>query len=167
MEEIERAAQGRADERDLEDLLEQYSSIFFLSLPLPAWVKASDFRMLYINDAYEREFGVKKNEYVNKEDGIFWTTREAKVFRKHDRVVLKRGHPIAAKELIFNRNTNRNERLEVIKWPLLVDKEIVAMAGIVVERAPIPENIIIILLSLLPIKALKWLLKALSKMRIG
>lgn len=163
MEELERKAQGRADERGLDDLLEQYSSIFFLSLPLPAWVKATDFRMLYINDAYEREFGVSKDEYVDKEDSIFWTAREVNVFKKHDKIVLKRGQAIAAKELIFNRITGRNERLEVIKWPILRDKKVVAMAGMVIERSPIPENIIMILLSLLPIKALKWLLKALSK----
>ncbi len=140
----------RYKDRDLIDKLEFYHericqketvylnkltelTAFFLSSPMPSWVKDPDGRMMFCNYIYEKEFGISPELYNAQFDSKFWSEREADSFDLNDRTVVKSGAAAKFIERIYNQKQNVNQDLEVWKWPITVGGKLVGIAGQVIN----------------------------------
>lgn len=88
----------------------------FEDIPLPIWYKLHDpvndtFRMVYINDAYEREYGVDRVEYLGKQDIERVNPDIAKKWTETDRKAYWSRVPVFANEPLIGGDTIR-----VVKW---------------------------------------------------
>lgn len=108
-------------------------------MPGPAWMKNKASRMLLINSAYEREWGVTKWQYVGKLDSDIWPEEIAAKFQKHDQDVINCGCSIRTYELVPKfalqpiSEKNPAKRWEVWKWPVIKDGNIFGIAGAAFE----------------------------------
>lgn len=107
---------------------------FFHSIPIPCWIKVYEnwnhsFRMLSLNNAYLKKYGVELREYVGKLDSEIWAPDIAERFRQHDLVVLNEG---SAEYCI---EETQEEKILVLKFPFGVGG-LPAVAGLVLGILP-------------------------------
>lgn len=109
---------------------------FVQSVPLPAWVKDKNGMMLYINEHYTRAYGVSPQDYIGRTDAEVWGRETAERFRANDLAVMESGLPYYAVEPVHNVVTGRQQFLDVLKFPLLLDGSLLGIAGIVTGYKP-------------------------------
>lgn len=122
------------------DLQSKYNSVstpieilasYITHLPLPAWIKAADGKMMAINEKYTETYGITMNQYNSNIDAKNWGDPTAKRFKKHDDAVLATHEEVFAYEEIQNPVTKTYQRLEVVKFPIWDQGEVIAVAGLV------------------------------------
>lgn len=95
--------------------------------PTPCWIKGTDCRMLYINPAYEKEFGVSKDEYVGEKDGQPWDDETAVGFKSNDSIVAKSGESKTfIEDILIN---NKTTPYKILKWPVYLNGRLIGIAG--------------------------------------
>lgn len=80
---------------------EERFRLFMNNSPAIAWMKDSQGRHVYLNQTYEKRFGVKQEDYLGKTDFELWPTEVAEQFWKNDLAVLTAGQPIVVTEDSF------------------------------------------------------------------
>ena len=104
---------------------------YITHLPLPAWIKAKDGRMMAINESYTRAYGITLEDYNANYDAKSWGEAVATDFKKHDDIVLATHEEVFAYEQIENPITRTIQRLEVVKFPIWDNGDVIAIAGLV------------------------------------
>lgn len=107
------------------------------SSPIPMWIKDIEGRMVFLNDAYCKIYGVQKSEYVGKMDHEVWPPEVASEFRELDQKVLQGESVEYSVERIPNRAGFRQyDHLHVIKFPIKDGPKIVGIAGMITGAFP-------------------------------
>lgn len=94
----------------------------------PTWLKSADQgRMLYINPAYTRMFGITYEIYGGHRDNELWHDAVASVFCENDQKVLECGAEMEFDEWV----TVNGDRVlyRVRKWPVVLDGVVLGIAG--------------------------------------
>lgn len=154
------------DSRSHQVRLSLYAEEFFRTLPLPAWVKVgngSEFTMLAVNHAYTHTYGISDSDYYGKSDNIHWSASESRAFQSTRAETIDTGRPVITTSIVLNRLTGKNERVSMIKWPLYYQDKVIGVAGVILERITISDEILKTLILLLPLKVFKFLLAILKK----
>lgn len=158
------------DSRTYQIRLSLYAEEFFRSLPLPAWVKVvnekGELIMLSINKAYSDTYGIQPTDYAGKRDNVHWTSIETKRFKEQAAAAIRAGKPVLANSIVLNRITGQNERVCIIKWPLYYQEKVIGVAGIILERITISDRFLRTIFLLIPLKLLKWVLKAVLRKKV-
>lgn len=102
--------------------------------PYPMWFKDTEFKMVFLNKAYELEFGVTVQEYNNKFDENIWPEDVAVEYRQNDLQVLTTQKPISVIEHHFDAQ-GVYRPITVVKWPLIVNNDLLGVAGMALGRA--------------------------------
>lgn len=105
--------------KDNEFLL--FSSVKY-DIPFPFWIKDSNGKMIFINNAYERAFGVTKAEYVGKTDEEMYGKEKADLWKKGD--IEARNDPKGYKIL-----DNECEDYNVVKWCYKIENKVISDYG--------------------------------------
>lgn len=108
---------------------------YYSHIPRPAWLKAPDGVMYYINDAFEDEFGVSKLAYEGQIDSNIWSDSVAKQFAEDDDKVLasKKGIevvqyiPTCPGSSLFN-------PYKVLLFPVMYKTQLIGVGGIVCNK---------------------------------
>jgi PAS domain S-box-containing protein len=87
----------REAEDKLRDSEERFRS-FMDSAPIIAWIKDAEGRWVYLNQPFERHFGLRLEDWRGKTDYDAWPQEVADVFRANDLAVLKSGRLVEAVE---------------------------------------------------------------------
>lgn len=92
----------------------------------PTWLKSADQkRMMFINPAYTREFGVSYDEYLGRSDDEVWG--ENQLYSDNDQLVLDSCQEMEFEEWV---SVNGNDYLyKVRKWPVILDGVVLGIAG--------------------------------------
>jgi PAS domain-containing protein len=138
LKELERVIAGLDFMENVKAESSQFLLSFVDSLPLPAWIKAVDGTMLYINPAYQSVYGIETQNYVGLKDVDVWGEETANKFRKNDEDVIHGREVKYAIELIPNKNNPSNRPIQVVlaKFPLFDGPDIMAVGGIIVSLLP-------------------------------
>lgn len=95
--------------------------------PTPCWIKGTDCRMLYINPAYEKEFGASKDEYVGEKDGQHWDSKTISGFKENDSLVALSGESkLFIEDILIN---NKTTPYKILKWPVYINGRLIGIAG--------------------------------------
>lgn len=110
---------------------------FLACLPLPAWIKDLEYRMIYINPAYEQEYGVNVEDYNSKLDSEMWVNESAaeaiKAYLEHDELVVSTRSYLSLNEQYVD-PAGKSHPIKVLKWPLIVTGDVVAVASLVITE---------------------------------
>lgn len=85
-------------------------------IPIPLWYKIysredDTFHMVFINDAFEKKYGVTREKYIGESDKIIWGDSLGEVFYRNDKRAFWSRNPIWALE------PDRSGRVfPVLKW---------------------------------------------------
>lgn len=101
----------------------------FLDCPMPSWFKDTDLRMVVINSAYTKWFGITIGEYEGNKDNKVHKL-DVSDYRKNDLAVLAANRALRFKEQARLRNGKSCE-LTVIKYPVRLGGTIIGVAGLV------------------------------------
>lgn len=103
---------------------------FLACMPLPAWIKDLNSRMIYINPAYEREYGISVEIYNSKLDAEVWDNEEVVgEYVSHDGLVIRSQAYRSLTEYYVDPQGVKHP-IEVLKWPLIVNGMVVGVAGV-------------------------------------
>ena len=106
-----------------------------LLCPHPAWVKAwPSLEMLVINAAYEEAYGIEVASYVGQSDQAIWGADTAAHFHEADKAAFESGGGVTRQETFANPRTGAMETTTTTKWPVRINDEVVAIAGIITVR---------------------------------
>lgn len=95
--------------------------------PTPCWIKGTDCRVLYINPAYEKEFGAIKDEYVGEKDDQHWDPKTTSVFKENDSLVASSGESkLFIEDILIN---NKITPYKILKWPVYLNGRLIGIAG--------------------------------------
>lgn len=98
------------------------------------WIKDAALKMVFINKAYELEFGIDVNTYNNQLDSHVWPAHIAAEYECNDRKVVAEMKPINVVE--HHVDSSGTERpIIIVKWPLELDGNFLGVAGIALGRA--------------------------------
>lgn len=109
----------------------QYLEATYDQCPDPMWVKASDGRMLWFNEAYYTTFlkpyGIRKEDYTNHYDAAVWGKELASQFREQDIIIIKTLKPQRIEEdFVFQGDTLK---LHHLKFPVRFPNGELGVAG--------------------------------------
>ncbi len=102
--------------------------------PYPMWFKDTDLRMVYLNKAYELEFGISVVQYASRLDHEIWPKFVADEYAHNDRLVVSTQQPISVVERYVSKIGEEFE-ISVVKWPLFVQDTILGVAGMALGRS--------------------------------
>jgi PAS domain S-box-containing protein len=97
-----------------------YLNHIFDSVPIPIFVKDSQHRWIFLNDAWCKFAGVEKEEMVGKTDYDLHPKEKADLFRQRDEFVFKTGLGSINEETLSNRNGQ--EKTVITKKTLFRDQ---------------------------------------------
>jgi two-component system, sensor histidine kinase and response regulator len=89
---------------------------FIESLPVIAFIKDHEGRMVYVNRTFESQHGVKIEALRGKSDLDLWPPEVAEQLREHDRMLLESGQPLEMVESVGGETEERLRRM-VVKFP--------------------------------------------------
>lgn len=98
-----------------------FSSIKY-DYPFPFWIKDTKGIMIFINQAYEKAFGVSKERYVGQTDDQIWGKEKAEAYKRGDEEA--RLDPRGYK--VFN---DECEDYSVVKWSHKIGETVIAYYG--------------------------------------
>lgn len=106
---------------------------FLACMPLPAWIKDLNSRMIYINPAYEQEYGINVEDYNSKLDSDVWLHESAaevvQEYIDHDVQAINSRQYQSITEFYVD-VAGLKHPISVLKWPLIVGGQVVAVAGL-------------------------------------
>lgn len=108
---------------------------YFAHMPRPAWLKAPDGIMYYINDAFQEQFGISKIQYEGQTDSNIWGIDIARTLREKDKLVLsnKKGLvtdiylPSSPGSILF-------DHYEVALFPVMHKGQLIGVGGCVCRK---------------------------------
>lgn len=107
---------------------------FIENLPVPAWCKGIDGKMLWINYEYSQQWGIRPSDYEGKYDCDVWPVEVANAFREHDLRVIHDRVTLATTEQVPERikdPTSPKQKWMIRKFPVFNSKsEVIAVGGI-------------------------------------
>lgn len=103
---------------------------FVACFPYPAWIKDYTTRMIYINPSYEKAYNVTVEEYNNKFDFEVWNNSHSNEYSANDRRVMDSRQHIKTQEVYLD-NDGVEHAINILKWPLIHQGEVIGVAGIV------------------------------------
>ena len=116
---------------------EEYMVAFVDSMPLPAWIKDIEGNMRFLNNAYEKIYDIKRENYIGKQDSDVWPQDIADDFKRMDDAVLLGDSVEYSVERVNNRAGFRKyDHLHVVKFPLYSGPDVVGIAGIITGVFP-------------------------------
>lgn len=116
---------------------EEYMVAFIENMPLPAWIKDIEGTMRFLNDAYEKIYGVNKIDYIGKQDSDVWPKDIAEDFKRlDDRVLLGESIEYSVEKVTNRAGFRSHDHIHVIKFPLYSGPVVVGIAGIVTGAFP-------------------------------
>lgn len=100
-------------------LLESQSA----NIPIAEWTKDLNYRMLSINNYYEKMFllprGLSAEDYIGQMDSIIWGVEVAKHFIQHDQAVIEERKALRFIEVVPD-GKGGHQTLFVVKYPRMV-----------------------------------------------
>lgn len=107
---------------------------FIENCPLPTWCKDVNGTMVWINNEYEQQWGIKSSMYEGRTDFDVWPADIAAAFRRHDQLVIAQKHTLVTVEAVPDRlNDPNSPRREwrIWKFPVVNNTgDVVAVGGI-------------------------------------
>jgi PAS domain-containing protein len=120
-------------EKNISDL-NSVDGYFLKSLPLPAWHKGIDGKMVWINEEYVNIFDVKKEDYIGHSDYDIWPSVLADEFRDNDNDIIKEGKAFIFMEKSVDKE-GKESSLIVWKFPIKnVLGKIIGIGGICIMK---------------------------------
>jgi PAS domain-containing protein len=111
------------------------------NMPGPAWLKDTEGNMIFINDAYEIQWGVMKFQYEGRNDKEVWPKTIADEFYENDQQVINGRKTIRTVELVpkyalkpIDLKTNPAEEWHIWKWPVLDNGGVIGVAGVAFRK---------------------------------
>lgn len=119
---------------------------FIENCPLPTWCKDVNGTMVWINNEYEQQWGIKSSLYEGRTDYDVWPPDVAAHFRRHDQLVIAQKRTLLTVEEVPDNvrdpdGTRRKWR--IWKFPVLNNQgEVVAVGGIaaIVNLGDLPNS---------------------------
>lgn len=105
---------------------------FIDNLPLPAWAKDLNGKMIWINTEYSLRFDIKPSEYEGRDDYEVWPLPIAEKFRRNDLNVIKSGLTTRFQEDVPDSWNDPNAAITswtVWKFPIFDNNGIIAAVG--------------------------------------
>lgn len=107
---------------------------FIQNNPLPCWCKDVDGTMIWINEEYTKQWGIKPTEYEGKTDIDMWGETVGDQYRKNDLEVIISKTSIKTIEMVPKNPLDPSKDLEewhIWKFPVLNEEgAIIAVGGI-------------------------------------
>ncbi len=122
---------GRASRRHIETSLrhtENRFALFTQRLPGLAWIKDSDGRYVYVNEAAEIAFGRPRLELYGKTDHELFPVETADRFRENDRTAMASGSGVFVEETLKHEDGTTHQSL-VSKFPIPIGENGEVMVG--------------------------------------
>jgi diguanylate cyclase (GGDEF)-like protein/PAS domain S-box-containing protein len=98
------------------------------SLPDLIWVKDTDGKFEIVNQAFNRSFGIEKNEIIGKTDFDLSKREQAQEYAEDDRWVMNTRETFR-REFLATTVHGEKEWVELIKVPVIQDDEVLGTAG--------------------------------------
>ena len=95
--------------------------------PNPFWLKGCCGRMLYLNPAYTKEFGVSAEAYLGDKDEFQWDKPTADSFKENDEEVIREGKAMKFIEEIPLEG--EIHRYRIWKCPVYINGQVRGVAG--------------------------------------
>lgn len=115
-----------------------------IKMPVPFWIKSLDGKMLMINDAYVDAFirprGDTRDDYVGKTDIEYWGKKVGSIYQHNDQKALRALEPIVFRETVPIAGKDIGEDWLFMKYKLLVNGQLVGIAGIGFPVSIITDN---------------------------
>ena len=110
---------------------------YYTHMPKPAWLKAPNGVMYFINDAYQDLFGVSKLAYEGQMDESIWGSEIASYFKESDLqvidkrkgLVFKERYPVAPNSDVFM-------DVETMKFPVMNKSQLIGVGGVILKNTP-------------------------------
>lgn len=107
---------------------------FIDNMPVPAWCKGIDGKMLWINFEYSQQWGIRPRDYEGRYDYDIWPAEIANAFRDHDVRVQTDRVTMATTEEIPETPNQPNSPMRtwnVRKFPVFnTNNDVIAIGGI-------------------------------------
>ena len=115
-------------EKDREDALLFALRSLLDSRSTPTWLKSTDDnKIVYVNPAYEKEFGIPNEVHVGTSDDEHWDDDIAKGYCDNDQIVLDTGEEREFIELV--RINGVDQYYRVRKWLVAIEGVVLGIAG--------------------------------------
>lgn len=111
---------------------------FIACLPFPAWIKTPDLRMMYVNPAYEHQYGVCIEQYNEMFDHAVWNEATADEFFKNDNIAINEARIVDVVERVTLPD-GRVLDIKLVKFPLITDGELIAVAGMALHSKEVSK----------------------------
>lgn len=102
-------------------------------LPMPFWIKNSSGGMIFFNKHYEMQFGVSLYEYEKKTKENFYYEMTKNYFNNSDQFCYEKKTIFESGEPIVNFKTKELDFCHCLKWPVIKNDYVIAIAGIILE----------------------------------
>lgn len=115
---------------------------FYSKIPKPAWMKDKDGFMFFINDAFERQWGVSALRYDGQRDDNIWPKKIAEQFQKNDEEVKLRKKGLCFVEQIPQSPDSEDSEIEewdVCRFPIVHQDELIGIGGIASKKGIKPK----------------------------
>lgn len=112
---------------------------FYEYLPKPAWLKDTEGYMLFINQAYERQWGISRLRYKGKKDDQVWPLSCARDFKANDDLVVDHMRGMSFIERIPDCPNDPNSPIteyDVWKAPVVINGSLIGVGGVATARHP-------------------------------
>lgn len=105
-------------------------------VPVPIWLKDTEGKMLFLNSEYEttilHPLNKVSDDYIGNTDDAVFPADVAKLFKKHDKTILRKKTPLRFIEHWYDADGHKYEG-EVIKYPRFLNKStVIGIGGIIV-----------------------------------
>ena len=112
-------------------LEKNFLNAIFDVIPDLVWLKDTDGVYLKCNHMFERFFGAKESEIINKTDFDFVDKELAQFFRDHDNLAIKAGKPTINEEYLTFADGSHEGIFETIKTPMKDENgDVIAVLGV-------------------------------------
>ena len=107
---------------------------FVENLPLPCWQKDINGTMLWINNEYEQQWGIKSSMYEGRTDYDIWPNHIASRFRQHDQLVVAQRRVLLTIEMVPDKINDTEAPIrewKIWKFPIINETgDVVGVGGV-------------------------------------
>ena len=113
-------------------------------VPVPMWLKDTDGKMLFLNSEYEtlilHPLNKVSDDYIGNTDDAIFPPDVVRLFKKHDKEILRKKRPIRFTEHWYDSDGAQYEG-EVIKYPRFLNKStVIGIGGIIIGIKRVEDN---------------------------
>ena len=115
-------------EKDREDALLFALKSLLDSRSTPTWLKSvDDNKIIYVNPAYEKEFGIPNEVHLGTSDDEHWDDDIAQGYLDNDKLVIETGQEKEFIEVVRLEGVDRNYKVR--KWLVVIEGVVLGIAG--------------------------------------